>query len=278
MIAEESTSWPMVSRPTDMGGLGFGFKWDMGWMHDTLEYFKNDPVHRRHHQGELTFRALYAFTENFMLPLSHDEVVHGKGSLYSIMPGDQWQKFANLRLLYGYMYACSGKKLLFMGDEFGQRSEWSHEQSLDWHELEHPFNAGLQQFVARPQPRLPRRAGPARPRSSSPSGFEWVDAADNESSVLSFIRRGANGDTDPVRLQLHARAAHELPHRRAARGHLARARSTPTPCTTAAAARATSAAVEALPVPMHGRRSSVLLTLPPLSVILLRHEGPSSSS
>ena len=162
MIAEESTSWPMVSRPIEMGGLGFGLKWDMGWMHDTLEYFREDPIHRRFHQGELTFRALYAFTENFMLPLSHDEVVHGKGALLSNMPGDDWQRFANLRLLYGYMYACSGKKLLFMGDEFGQRDEWNHEKSLDWHLLEVPLHAQLQQFVERPQPHLPRRARAAR--------------------------------------------------------------------------------------------------------------------
>ena len=147
-IAEESTAWPMVSRPIYVGGLGFGFKWDMGWMHDTLAvHVSRDPIHRKFHHSELTFRMLYAFTENFVLPLSHDEVVHGKGSLIGKMPGDDWQKFANLRLLFGYMYGQPGKKLLFMGGEFGQWREWNHDQSLDWHLTEYPSHAGLQRFV-----------------------------------------------------------------------------------------------------------------------------------
>ena len=276
-IAEESTAWPMVSRPTDMGGLGFGFKWDMGWMHDTLEYFENDPIHRRHHQGELTFRALYAFTENFVLPLSHDEVVHGKGSLLAKMPGDHWQKFANLRLLFGYMYGRPGKKLLFMGDEFGQWASGDHEQSLDWHLLEHPFNAGLQRFVADLN-RCYRGEPALHELDFEGSGFEWVDAADNESSVLSFLRRGANGDTILCAFNFTPVPRDELPHRRASRGHLARDRELRRRPHYGGSGQGNLGAVEALPVPMHGRRSSVLLTLPPLSVILLRHEGPSSSS
>src|SRR5207248_2886006 len=147
MIAEESTAWPMVSRPNYVGGLGFGLKWDMGWMHDTLAYLGHEPIHRKYHHNQLTFRSLYAFTENFVLPLSHDEVVHGKGSLLSKMPGDLWQKFANLRLLLAYMYAQNGKKLLFMGGEFGQWDEWHHDQSLDWHLLAEPAHRGVQALV-----------------------------------------------------------------------------------------------------------------------------------
>src|SRR5690606_5475206 len=145
--AEESTAWPMVSRPVYVGGLGFGMKWDMGWMHDTLEYMRHDPVHRRYHHGELTFRMMYAFNENFVLPLAHDEVVHGKGSLLDRMPGDDWQRFANLRLLYGYMFTQPGKKLLFMGGEFGQGREWSHESSLDWHLLQYPHHEGIRRWI-----------------------------------------------------------------------------------------------------------------------------------
>ena len=146
-IAEESTAWPMVSRPTYLGGLGFGLKWNMGWMHDTLKYFQHDPLHRKYHHSRLTFSLWYAFSENFVLPLSHDEVVHGKGSLIGRMPGDEWQQFASLRLLFGYMWTHPGKKLLFMGGEFGQRREWQHEESLEWHVLQYPLHAGVQRWV-----------------------------------------------------------------------------------------------------------------------------------
>jgi len=187
-IAEESTSWPMVSRPTYVGGLGFGYKWDMGWMHDTLEYMALDPIFRKYHQNDLTFRQLYAGTENFILPLSHDEVVHGKAALLAKMPGDDWKKFANLRLLFGYMFLQNGKKLLFMGGEFAQWQEWDHNRSLDWHLLQHAPHLGMQQWVLalnhfyRNQPLLYQG-------DCHPFGFSWVDCSDSEHSVLSFVRR-----------------------------------------------------------------------------------------
>jgi 1,4-alpha-glucan branching enzyme len=188
-VAEESTSWPMVSRPTYLGGLGFGFKWNLGWMHDVLGYFARDPVHRRFHQSHLTFGLVYAWNENFVLPLSHDEVVHGKRSLHGKMPGDDWQKFANLRALYAFMYGHPGKKLLFMGGEFGQTREWNHDASLDWHLLrEGPYHAGLQQLV-RDLNRVYRAEPSLHQRDFEPAGFEWIDLTDADQSVLSFLRR-----------------------------------------------------------------------------------------
>ncbi|HVE11749.1 MAG TPA: 1,4-alpha-glucan branching protein GlgB [Elusimicrobiota bacterium] len=189
-FAEESTAWGGVSRPVDTGGLGFGYKWDMGWMHDTLKYFSKDPVHRRYHQNDITFRMIYAFHENFVLPLSHDEVVHGKGSLIGRMPGDDWQKFAGLRLLFGYMWAQPGKKLLFMGGEFGQRDEWSHEKSLDWHLLEYAPHQGISRLV-RDLNALYRRVPALHELDCEPAGFEWVDASDAGASVLAFLRKGS---------------------------------------------------------------------------------------
>jgi len=188
-IAEESTAWPMVSRPTSSGGLGFGLKWDMGWMHDTLVYITRDPVHRSFHQNDLTFRMVYAFTENFVLPLSHDEVVHGKASLLHKMPGDDWQKFAGLRLLLGYMYAQPGKKLLFMGGEFGQRGEWSHEESLEWHLLQYQPHLGVQQWVTDLNS-LYRDQAALHEIDFDPAGFEWIDTADARHSIISFLRKG----------------------------------------------------------------------------------------
>ena len=189
-IAEESTAWPMVSRSVQEGGLGFDFKWDMGWMHDTLEYMKRDPVFRQYHHDQLTFRGIYAFTENYVMPLSHDEVVHGKGPLVDKMPGDDWQRFANLRLLWAYMYGLPGKKLCFMGGEFGQTREWSHDRSLDWHLLEQgPYHGGLLRMMGDLN-RL-HRDWPALHRlDTQPSGFEWVEAHDGERSVLVFARKG----------------------------------------------------------------------------------------
>jgi 1,4-alpha-glucan branching enzyme len=188
-IAEESTAWPMVSRPVYLGGLGFGMKWDMGWMHDTLSYFSHNPIHRQYHHNLLTFRMLYGFTENFVLPLSHDEVVHGKGSLLNKMPGDEWQKFANLRLLFAYMYAQPGKKLLFMGGEFGQSREWSHDRALDWELLQYPVHRGVQSWV-RDLNHLYRDHPALHDLEFEPSGFEWVDCNDAPESVISLLRKG----------------------------------------------------------------------------------------
>jgi 1,4-alpha-glucan branching enzyme len=187
-IAEESTAWPMVSKPVYVGGLGFGMKWNMGWMHDTLKYLSNDPVHRKYHHDKLTFSIMYAFSENFVLPLSHDEVVHGKGSLHGKMPGNEWQKNANLRTLFGYMYGHPGKKLLFMGGEFGQWKEWNHDESLEWHGLEHPSHQGLQNWV-KDLNHLYRNEGSLHELDFSPDGFQWIDFHDWEKSVISFIRR-----------------------------------------------------------------------------------------
>ncbi len=186
--AEESTSWPMVSKPVYLGGLGFGLKWDMGWMHDTLHYFQNDPIHRKFHHNELTFRMIYAFHENFVLPLSHDEVVHGKGSLIGKMPGDEWQRFANLRLLFAYMYAQPGKKLLFMGCEFGQVREWAHDSSLEWHVVQYPFHRGVQAWMEQLN-RLYRNEPGLHVLDNNPAGFEWVDCNDNATSTISLLRK-----------------------------------------------------------------------------------------
>jgi len=191
-IAEESTAWPMVSRPTYVGGLGFGMKWDMGWMHDTLDYMTRDPVHRRYHHDRLTFRPLYQSNENFILPLSHDEVVHGKGSLLGRMPGDAWQKAANLRLLYGLMFSQPGKKLLFMGGEFAQWGEWNHDGSLDWHVTDDPPHAGMLRWVADLN-RVYRETPSLYGTDFDPFGFEWIDFHDAEQSIVSFLRRRRDG-------------------------------------------------------------------------------------
>jgi len=189
-IAEESTAWPMVSKPTFIGGLGFGFKWDMGWMHDILDYMARDPIHRTYHQSQLTFRLLYAFTENFVLSLSHDEVVHGKGSLLGKMPGDAWQKFANLRALYGMMFGMSGKKLLFMGSEFGQGPEWNHDGSVSWEQSNDPQHQGILTLV-RDLNAAYRREPALHLLDCDVSGFEWVDCSDAAGSIVSFLRHGA---------------------------------------------------------------------------------------
>ena len=201
-FAEESTAWPMVSRPTEIGGLGFGYKWDMGWMHDSLQYFERDPVHRGHHHGELTFRSVYAFAENATMPLSHDEVVHGKGSLLTKMPGDEWQRFANLRLLYGWQWAQPGKKLIFMGDELATPAEWNHESNLDWSLHDQPPHAGVRRWVAALNDCY--RSYPALHRKDCDSaGFTWVESDDAQHSLFAFLRRG-NVDDPPVLVVMNA--------------------------------------------------------------------------
>ena len=193
MLAEESTSWAGVSRPTYAGGLGFTFKWNMGWMHDMLDYFSHDPIHRMYHQNQLTFGLLYAFNENFMLPLSHDEVVHGKGSLINKMPGDEWQQFANLRALYGLMYGHPGKKMLFMGGEFGQRQEWQHDHSLDWHLLQYAPHKGVQRLITDLN-RLYRSEPALHAIDHDWPGFQWVDFHDAANSIIAFLRKGHHSD------------------------------------------------------------------------------------
>ena len=193
-LAEESTAFPAVSRPTYAGGLGFHYKWNMGWMHDTLNYMARDPLYRKHHHAEMTFSLVYAFNENFVLPLSHDEVVHGKGSLLGKMPGDRWQKFANLRAYYGFMFGHPGKKLLFMGAEFAQEREWNHDQGLDWHLLAQPEHRGVQQLL-RDLNRLYRETPALHERDFTPEGFEWISHDDAEHSTIAFVRRGAGEDS-----------------------------------------------------------------------------------
>jgi 1,4-alpha-glucan branching enzyme len=191
-VAEESTAWPSVSRPVYLGGLGFGFKWNMGWMHDSLQYISKDPIYRRFHHHQLTFSLIYAFSENFILPISHDEVVHGKGSLLGKMPGDTWRKFANLRSYLGYMWAHPGKQLLFMGCELGQEAEWSHERSIDWESLADPNHKGVQTLVGDLN-RVYREHAALWQQDSKPEGFSWIDPNDVDDNALSFIRWAADG-------------------------------------------------------------------------------------
>jgi 1,4-alpha-glucan branching enzyme len=267
-IAEESTAWPLVSRPTYLGGLGFGMKWDMGWMHDTLAYISKDPVHRRFDHNQLTFRMLYAFTENYMLPLSHDEVVHGKGSLLSKMPGDDWQKFANMRLLLAYMYAMPGKKLLFMGIEFGQWSEWNHEASLDWHLVDEQMHDGLSRWTGDLN-RVLREEKPLHELDFDPAGFAWIDASDSEQSVISFLRRSTRDELliavfnfTPVPRYNYQIGA-PLP------GRWLEMLNSDAPIY-GGSGQGNLGAVEAAPVGRHGHLHSLTLTLPPLGAVFLK--------
>jgi len=271
-IAEESTAWPMVSRPTYVGGLGFGAKWDMGWMHDSLVYMTKDPVHRKFHHNQLTFRLLYAFHENFILPLSHDEVVHGKGSLLQNMPGDTWQKFANLRLLYAHMYSQPAKKLLFMGGEFGQWNEWYHEVSLDWHLLDYPLHSAMQRWV-RDLNRLYRKERALHELDFSPAGFEWIDCNDSQQSILSLMRRGrSTGDVIVVVLNFTPvpRASYRVG---APRGGFWREVLNSDAGEYGGTGWGNFGGLVAEAVPFHGRPFSINLTLPPLGAVFLKSEG-----
>jgi len=272
-IAEESTSWPLVSRPTFLGGLGFGLKWDMGWMHDTLVYLSREPVHRSFHHHELTFRAVYAFSENFMLPISHDEVVYGKRALLEKFPGDDWQKFATLRLLLAYMWSQPGKKLLFMGSEIAQRSEWSHDDQLDWALLDVPPHRGIQRLIADLN-RVYADEPALHELDCDPAGFEWAVPNDAANSVLAYFRRSSGGDALLVAVNLTPVPRHVYrigvpgpgrwveilntdaePYGGSGQGNLGGVDTGP------------------LAVPHHGRPQSIDLTLPPLGVVILRHEA-----
>jgi 1,4-alpha-glucan branching enzyme len=271
-IAEESTSWPMVSRPNYLGGLGFGLKWDMGWMHDTLEYMQQDPIHRRFHHNKLTFRMLYAFQENFVLPLSHDEVVYGKGSLIGKMPGDDWQKFANLRALFGYMYSQPSKKLLFMGGEFGQWREWAHDGSLQWELLDHPLNAGLQKWV-RELNHLYKNEPALHEHDCDPAGFEWIDCGDAEESVISLMRRGKTTSTMILVICNFTPVPRYSYRVGAPRGGYWHEALNSDAAVYGGSNMGNLGGVEASPVALHGRSHSLTMTLPPLSVSFFKSPG-----
>jgi 1,4-alpha-glucan branching enzyme len=271
-IAEESTDWPMVSRPTYTGGLGFGMKWDMGWMHDTLSYMSKDPIHRKYHHNQLTFRLVYAYHENFVLPLSHDEVVHGKGSLLRQMSGDDWQKFANLRLLYGYMYAQPGKKLLFMGGEFGQWNEWYHEESLHWHLLEYPSHASLQRWVEDLN-KLYKNKRALHQLDFDPAGFEWIDCNDSQNSGLSFIRRG-HSPKDTVLIVCNFTPVPRYNYRVGVpTGGYWREILNSDAKEYGGSGHGNLGGREVSPIPFHGRPYSLNLILPPLGVIFLEADA-----
>ena len=273
-IAEESTSWPMVSRPTYVGGLGFGMKWDMGWMHDTLVYMSKNPIYRKYHHNQLTFRLLYAFNENFVLPLSHDEVVHGKGSLLGKMPGDDWQKFANLRLLFGHMYAQPAKKLLFMGGEFGQWNEWYHEESLDWHLLELPLHAGLQRWVKELN-RTYRTEKALYELDFDPAGFEWIDCNDTQQSTLSLIRK-SRSTSEIILVVLNFTPTPRYNYQVGVpRGGLWQEILNSDAEEYGGSGHGNFGGIEAVPIEIHGRPYSLKLTLPPLGAIFFKSEGES---
>ena len=268
-IAEESTSWPMVSRPTSIGGLGFGFKWNMGWMNDILEYIEKAPLHRKHHHEKITFSTLYAFTENFILPFSHDEVVHMKGSMLGKMPGDEWQKFANLRTLYGYLFTFPGKKLLFMGSEFGQGREWTHDESLYWHLLDYPRHEGLRRWV-QDLNRLYRSEGALFEVDSDPRGFEWIDGNDRQRSIISFLRRGETLNDELVVVCNFTPVPREgyrigVPHD----GYWKELLNSDATLYGGSGA-GDLGGLRAEPEPSHGRSHSLNLTLPPLGTLIFK--------
>ena len=271
-LAEESTAFPAVSRPTYAGGLGFHYKWNMGWMHDTLSYMARDPIHRPYHHGELTFGLIYAFNENFVLPLSHDEVVHGKGSLLGKMPGDRWQQFANLRAYYGFMFGHPGKKLMFMGGEFAQDREWSHERSLDWHLLGDASHAGVQRLV-RDLNRLYRASPALHSQDFSGAGFEWIDHDDARRSLLSFVRKGRDGQMMLVVCNFAPVVHHGFRLGVPAPGQWLERLNSDSAYYGGSNVGTPLAAATAEAVPSHGRAHSVLLTLPPLATVFLEWTG-----
>nr|WP_242920650.1 1,4-alpha-glucan branching protein GlgB [Pontibacter liquoris] len=269
-VAEESTAWPAVTGPVAHGGLGFDMKWMMGWMHDTLDYFSKDAIYRRYHQGEITFSLMYAFTERFMLPLSHDEVVHGKGALLRKMPGDEWQQFANLRALYGYMYAHPGTKLLFMGAEIAQTSEWNHDSSLDWHLLQYGYHAGVQQEL-QVLNQLYRQEPALYAHSFDAQGFEWVDYNDAHNSVLSFLRKGNTPEEVLLVVCNLTPAVHD--HYRLGvpmAGHWEELFNSDDARFGGSHYRGNPEALHSVPDPYHGRDFSLELKLPPLAVLYFK--------
>ena len=267
-IAEESTAWPNVSRPVKDGGLGFGYKWNMGWMHDTLEYMKKEPIHRSHHQNQMTFGLVYAFSENFILALSHDEVVHGKGSLFGKMPGDRWQKFANLRAYYAFMWTHPGKKLLFMGGEFAQEREWNHDASLDWHLTDDPMHAGVMHLV-RDLNHLYRDLPALHQRDCSPEGFQWIDASDAAKSVLIYLRKGYD-DVKPALVILNFTPMVRENYRVGVPGggHWNEVLNTDSSLYGGSNV-GNFGGVASSEVPWHGQSSSIEVTLPPLGGLVL---------
>ena len=274
-IAEESTAWPMVSRPVYVGGLGFGMKWNMGWMHDTLDYFSQDPLFRKYYHNELTFSIWYAFYENFVLALSHDEVTYGKGALIGKMPGDEWQRNANLRSLYGYMYGHPGKKLLFMGAEFGQWREWWHEESLEWHSLQYPFQQGVRKWVEDLN-RVYRREPALHEIDFGQQGFEWVDFHNWEESIISFLRKGRSSN-DVILVVCNFTPLPRKDYRVGVpRGGFWREILNSDAHAYGGSNLGNAGGVEASLSPAHGRSHSLSVTLPPLAVLFFKNELPSS--
>jgi 1,4-alpha-glucan branching enzyme len=270
--AEESTSWPAVSRPSYVGGLGFGLKWDMGWMHDTLKYMQTDPIYRHYHHQNLTFRMLYAFHENFVLPLSHDEVVYGKRSLLEKMPGDEWQKFANLRLLFGYMYAQAAKKLLFMGGEIAQRSEWAHDRQLEWEQLQHASHVGIQRWVADLN-RVYQTERALHEDDLTPHGFEWIDCNDAESSVISLIRKGHTMQ-DFILVVCNFTPVPRLNYRVGVpRGGYWQEILNSDSSWYGGSDWGNGGGVDAVPVPLHARSHSLTITVPALAAVFFKSQG-----
>ena len=271
-IAEESTAWPMVSRPSYVGGLGFGMKWNMGWMHDTLDYISTDPIFRKYHHNELTFSIWYAFFENFVLPLSHDEVVHGKGSLFGKMSGDEWQKYANLRLLFGYMYGHPGKKLLFMGGELAQWKEWNHDESLEWHVLQYPFHQGVQRWV-KDLNHLYGTEKALHELDFQGEGFEWIDFHNWEQSILSFLRKGKSID-ETILVVCNFTPLPRYNYRTGvpAGGFWKEVLNSDAQIY-GGSGHGNMGGAEASPVPADRRNLSLSLTIPPLSILFFKREG-----